>query len=129
MAQLLHGYSCRSQTHSIFSSEKLPPNPYLNLAIGGSFALQLVAAAIPGLRGLLQLTPINMVDSAVIGASALLPLLVNEATKEITSTHFKEDKNNLPLLPPSRTENEEKQQNLTSHSSEAGVEEPSSVPV
>ena len=83
MAQLIHGFSCRSQKNSIFSGEKLPPNPYLNLAIGGSFALQLLAAAVPGLRNLLQLTPINLVDSAVIGASAVLPLLVNEGTKEI----------------------------------------------
>ncbi|MCA1994140.1 MAG: hypothetical protein LDL41_19150, partial [Coleofasciculus sp. S288] len=46
-----------------------------------SFGLQLVVAAIPGLRDLLQLTPINLVDSAVIGTSMLLPLLVNEGTK------------------------------------------------
>lgn len=129
MAQLLHGYSCRSQTHSIFSSEKLPPNQYLNIAIGGSFALQLVAAAIPGLRGLLQLAPINMVDSAVIGASALLPFLVNEATKEITSTYLKEDKNHLPLLPPFLTQKEDKQQTHTPHSSEEGVEELSRISV
>lgn len=104
MAQLVHALSCRSQKHSIFgdwelgigdwglgensssdysssSQKKLPPNPYLTLALGGSFGLQLVVAAIPGLRDLLQLTPINLVDSAVIGTSMLLPLLVNEGTK------------------------------------------------
>ena len=32
--QLLHAISCRSETHSIFSSEKLPPNPYLTMALG-----------------------------------------------------------------------------------------------
>ena len=33
--QLLHAISCRSETHSIFSSEKLPANRYLTLGTGG----------------------------------------------------------------------------------------------
>ncbi|WP_084386903.1 cation-translocating P-type ATPase [Anabaena sp. CA = ATCC 33047] len=80
-AQLLHTISSRSETHSIFSKEKLPNNPYLNAAITGSFAIQLLAIAIPPLRNLLRITPINLVDGAVITASAVLPLLVNESTK------------------------------------------------
>jgi Ca2+-transporting ATPase len=80
-AQLLHTISSRSETHSIFSKEKLPNNPYLNLAIAGSFGIQVLAIAIPPLRNLLRITPINLVDGAVIGASAVLPLLVNEGTK------------------------------------------------
>ncbi|AFY46395.1 P-type ATPase, translocating [Nostoc sp. PCC 7524] len=82
-AQLLHTISSRSETHSIFSQEKLPTNPYLNAAITGSFAIQLLAIAIPPLRSLLRIAPINLVDGAVIGASAVLPLLVNESTKGI----------------------------------------------
>jgi Ca2+-transporting ATPase len=85
MAQLLHTLSCRSQKHSIFSEKKLPPNQYLTVALGGSFALQILAAAVPGLRNLLKLTPISILDGAVIGASALLPLLVNEGTKKVNS--------------------------------------------
>ncbi|BAB74944.1 HAD-IC family P-type ATPase [Anabaena sp. FACHB-709] len=80
-AQLLHTISSRSEKHSIFSSEKLPHNPYLTAAVTGSFALQLLAVAVPPLRTLLKITPINLVDGAVIGGSALLPLIVNEATK------------------------------------------------
>ena len=82
-AQLLHTISSRSETHSIFNQEKLPTNPYLNAAITGSFAIQLLAIAIPPLRSLLRIAPINLVDGAVIGASAVLPLLVNESTKGI----------------------------------------------
>ena len=41
--QLLHAVSCRSEAHSIFSQEKLPPNRYLNLALGGSLFMQLCA--------------------------------------------------------------------------------------
>ncbi|WP_102218981.1 cation-translocating P-type ATPase [Fischerella thermalis] len=83
-AQLLHTISCRSEKHSIFNSEKIPNNPYLNAAIVGSFAIQLLAIALPPLRSLLKLTPINIVDGLVIGASALLPLLVNESTKNMS---------------------------------------------
>ncbi|MFB2768818.1 HAD-IC family P-type ATPase [Pelatocladus sp. BLCC-F211] len=82
-AQLLHTISCRSEHHSIFNQEKLPNNPYLNAAIIGSFAIQLLAIAVPPLRSLLKITPISIMDGFVIGGSALLPLLVNESTKNI----------------------------------------------
>ncbi|MDJ0734471.1 MAG: cation-translocating P-type ATPase [Nostocaceae cyanobacterium] len=82
-AQLVHAASCRSKQHSIFGKQKLPPNHYLTVALGGSFALQVVAAVVPGLKGLLQLTPINLLDGAVIGTSAFLPFLVNEGTKKL----------------------------------------------
>ncbi len=80
--QLLHTISCRSEKHSIFSKEKLPNNPYLNAAIAGSFAIQILAITFPPLRSLLKITPLNIVDGVVIGSSALLPLLVNEITKD-----------------------------------------------
>jgi Ca2+-transporting ATPase len=43
---------------------------------------------IPGLRSLLKLTPINVLDGVVIGSSALLPLLVNEGTKKEQQTEI-----------------------------------------
>ncbi|MFZ5453481.1 MAG: HAD-IC family P-type ATPase [Thermodesulfobacteriota bacterium] len=79
--QLLHAYSCRSEKHSIFSQGKLPPNKYLNLAVGGSLLLQLGVMFIPGIRSILGLTPVGLLDGLVIGGTTLLPLLVNEATK------------------------------------------------
>jgi len=80
--QLLHAISCRSETHSIFSSRKLPPNRYLTLAVGGSLAVQFLTLAVPGLRSLLGLAPVGLLDGLVISGSALLPLVVNEATKK-----------------------------------------------
>ncbi|NLJ26448.1 MAG: cation-transporting P-type ATPase [Deltaproteobacteria bacterium] len=82
LAQLMHAVSCRSEKTGIFSKEKLPPNRYLNLALGGSLALQLLTMIVPGLRGLLGLTPVGLVDAAVIGTSAVVPLIINEATKK-----------------------------------------------
>ncbi|MGC8494866.1 MAG: HAD-IC family P-type ATPase [Syntrophobacteraceae bacterium] len=81
MGQLLHSISCRSETHSLFRGESLPPNRYLQLALGGSLALQLLTMLVPGLRNLLGLTPIGLLDGAVIAGTAALPLLLNEATK------------------------------------------------
>lgn len=83
MSELFYALNCRSPKHSIFSHEKLPANHYLTLALGGTFALQILAALVPGLRGLLQLTSLSLTDSAVIGASALLPFVVNDATKQL----------------------------------------------
>ncbi|MGC8713287.1 MAG: cation transporting ATPase C-terminal domain-containing protein, partial [Leptodesmis sp.] len=56
-------------------------NPYLTIALAGSLALQLLSAIVPGLRTLLHIAPITLLDATIIAASALLPLLLNEATK------------------------------------------------
>ncbi len=84
MGQLLHAYSCRSHRNSIFSREALRPNPYLNLAVGGTAALQVASLAVPGLRSLLGTNRVGPVDVAVIGAGAALPFIVNEATKNLS---------------------------------------------
>ena len=81
-SQLLHAISCRSEKVGIFDKERLPSNRYLDVALGGSFALQALTIALPGLRGLLGTTTINLTDALVIAGSAVLPLVVNEATKK-----------------------------------------------
>jgi P-type Ca2+ transporter type 2C len=79
--QLVHAFSCRSETHGLFNPAGMPPNPYLTAAVGGSLALQGLTLIVPGFRNVLGITPISVLDSVIIGGSALLPLLVNEATK------------------------------------------------
>ncbi|HVO96031.1 MAG TPA: cation-transporting P-type ATPase, partial [Terriglobales bacterium] len=81
MAQLLHAVSCRSERHSVFDRENLPSNPYLNTALGFSVGLQVLTMVIPGLRTFLGMAPIGLLDAAIIGGAAVLPLAVNEATK------------------------------------------------
>jgi Ca2+-transporting ATPase len=83
IGQLLHALSCRSEHHSMFSREKLPRNRYLDLSLGGSFALQGLAMTIPGMRNLLGIGPISILDGIVVAGSSALPLIVNEATKKI----------------------------------------------
>ncbi|MBF2062889.1 MAG: cation-translocating P-type ATPase [Calothrix sp. C42_A2020_038] len=82
LGQLLHALSCRSQNYSILDVS-MPKNQYLNVAIFGSIGLQLLTLGVPGLRMLLSLTPINIVDSIVISTSAFLPLVINETRKKL----------------------------------------------
>ncbi|MDJ0591722.1 MAG: HAD-IC family P-type ATPase [Pleurocapsa sp. MO_226.B13] len=84
--QLLHALSCRSTKP--LNKIQLPPNHYLTSALGGSLTLQLLCLVIPGLRNLMKVTPLNMLDGVVIGNSALLPLLFNEATKKGSSSEL-----------------------------------------
>lgn len=100
--QLLHAVSCRSERQSIFSQGKLPPNPYLNLALGGSLLVQAAAMFLPGVRGILGLAPVGLLDGLVIAGTSLLPLLVNESTKTLTLA-APETEPQVPALPDSQT--------------------------
>ncbi|MEL6247005.1 MAG: HAD-IC family P-type ATPase [Cyanobacteria bacterium J06648_16] len=81
ISQILHTWSCRSETHSLFTRQPLPRNPYVEAAVIGSLGLQLLPILVPPLRNLLQLALLDPVDWAVVFGSALLSLLVNESTK------------------------------------------------
>jgi Ca2+-transporting ATPase len=81
IGQLLHAFSCRSRHKSIFDPQRLPANPSLNWSVGGSLVLQVLTMVVPGLRNFLGVTPLSLVDAAVIGASAVLPFIGNEALK------------------------------------------------
>ncbi|UZQ54484.1 cation-transporting P-type ATPase [Trichothermofontia sichuanensis B231] len=81
IGQVLHTFSCRSETHRWFDAEKLPPNPYVEAAIVGALVLQLLPLVVPGLGKILKITPLDPWDYGVIASAALLPLLINEATK------------------------------------------------
>ncbi|KWT94664.1 cation-translocating P-type ATPase [Candidatus Magnetominusculus xianensis] len=85
-SQLLHAISCRTDKHSIFDKETLPPNKYMNIALAGSFLLQILALTVPGLRNLLKISPVNLTDALVTGAASVIPLLINEATKRPAKT-------------------------------------------
>ncbi len=80
-AQILHALSCRSETHSIYDRGSLPPNRCLDASLGGILLLQVLAMVLPPLRSLLRITPLGLLDFAVVGASAVAPLLINELFK------------------------------------------------
>lgn len=81
IGQILHAISCRSDHYSILDGHELPANRYLDVAVVGSLLLQLLTIVIPGLRNLLQITPISLTDAVIVGSSAIVPLVVNESTK------------------------------------------------
>lgn len=81
-AQLLHSLSCRSSQP--FWQIKLQPNYYLTLAVGISLGLQFICLVVPSLGSLLKVTAIAWLDAVVIAISALLPLIINEASKKDT---------------------------------------------
>jgi Ca2+-transporting ATPase len=97
--QLLHAITSRSEKHSIFDTTPLPPNPYLNAALIGSLGLQALSLVIPGLRSLLGITPIGLLDGVVIGTSAVLPFVINEATKKVSTSRDDHEKIAITPLP------------------------------
>jgi Ca2+-transporting ATPase len=89
LGQIFHLQSCRSEHQRWFGfyarsgSENLKPNRILQVTLLGSLALQGMAITLPGLRNILGLVPISLVDGTVVAGSALLPLVLNEASKPI----------------------------------------------
>ncbi len=80
-AQLLHALTCQSPTRSIFAPGEMTRNPALLGIVGGSLAAQSAAMLLPGVRGLLGVAPIGVVDGLAMIAGGVLPFLVNEARK------------------------------------------------
>ncbi len=80
-AQILHALNCRSETRSIFDDEN-QPNRYLSTAVIVSLGLQAATQFIPGLRSLLGLAPLTLMDGLVATAGATVPLFINNAMKK-----------------------------------------------
>jgi Ca2+-transporting ATPase len=77
-AQLIHAYVCRRARPSASSSG----NWRLDLAVGGSLALQGLALLFPPTRRLLGAARPGIVDLAVTAAGAIAPAMINRALKE-----------------------------------------------
>jgi P-type Ca2+ transporter type 2C len=82
LSQLAHAVSCRSDRASLFDRTRTRRrNRYLELAIGGSLAMQGIAAVVPALRRALGLTRLGLLDYVVAGLTAAAPLVINELSK------------------------------------------------
>lgn len=80
-SQLLHALSARSEKHSIFGHDHLARNPLMARTIAGSFALQLAALFVPGVRALLGATRLSPGDIFLSATCGLLPYLAEELWK------------------------------------------------
>jgi Ca2+-transporting ATPase len=79
--QLLYALACRSTERS--GLRGLGDSRMLVAGVGGMLALQAATIAVPPLRALLGTTPLGVRDLAVVGAGAVVPLLVRETLKTI----------------------------------------------
>ncbi len=82
LSQILHAYSCKSEKQSVFRINTFS-NKYLNLAVGGTLLLQIAISFIPGLRNLLGITQLKMIDYGVISLATAGSLVINENLKKI----------------------------------------------
>ncbi len=80
-AQLFHLLGARSERHGLFDSDRSPTNAYVPFAMVGGMALQLLTIAVPGLRRLLGIAPIDLLDVAVCLGGAAGPFFLNELIK------------------------------------------------
>jgi len=81
VTQLLHVVSSRSERHTIFDAERLASNKYIPMAVGGGLALQFLVTLVPGMRRILGVVPLGLLDWGVVGLAAVGPLLTNETIK------------------------------------------------
>ncbi|MFH7243910.1 MAG: cation-translocating P-type ATPase [Spirulina sp.] len=81
LAQLLHALVCRSRQRHLFRRPALAPNRYLGFALILSITLQFLALFIQPLGQLLHIVSLCPVDAVVVTLAALLPVVINETTK------------------------------------------------
>jgi Ca2+-transporting ATPase len=81
-AQLLHAISARSEHHTIFRAGHLPENRWVSVALGGGFAVQLLAQLIAGFRGVLGTARLPLVDLGFALACAAGSFVAIEGIKE-----------------------------------------------
>ncbi|MBS1212699.1 MAG: family P-type ATPase, partial [Proteobacteria bacterium] len=84
LAKLLHALSCRSEDTTVLDRNR-PANPHMVTALGGTLALQVLAATVPQLRSLLRSSPLAIADLPLIIAGASIPFLVNESAKRLVN--------------------------------------------
>jgi Ca2+-transporting ATPase len=83
-AQLLHALTCRLATHGMFSTQPLPPNRPLTVALAISAALQIAIPTTPVLRRQMGLSRLSALAAIVSLAAAVAPYLLNQAAKTAT---------------------------------------------
>lgn len=79
--QMLHALFCRSEQRPTFFDSQAPKNRQLMLAIASSLGLQVAGHLVPGLRRLLGIAPLGLVDIGAIVAGAVGSFVVNELGK------------------------------------------------
>jgi Ca2+-transporting ATPase len=80
-AQLVHAF--KGQASADVGAVGVRESPLLAGVIGSSLALQVTAATVPALRGLLGLAPLGFADWALVAASAAVPLMISRGRQSL----------------------------------------------
>jgi Ca2+-transporting ATPase len=80
IAQLLHAFSFRSATRTVFSLESLK-NKWLNLAFIGSMTLQALVVYLPFAQKVFHTQPLGANDWTAVILAALIPMVLIDITK------------------------------------------------
>jgi Ca2+-transporting ATPase len=84
-AQLFYAFACRSRRGSILTGPPLPPNPFFFGALGISFAAQVAALFVPGLRNLFG-PALGITDFGISVAAGAAPLVAIELLRKVASS-------------------------------------------
>lgn len=84
IAQLLHAFSFRSETRSIFSAYSLK-NRWLDAAFAGSLVLQMAVVYLPPLQAVFKTQPLSLTDWAAVAAAALVPTALIDVVKRLSA--------------------------------------------
>jgi Ca2+-transporting ATPase len=85
IGQVMHTLSCRSETETFWQVQRRMPNRWMIGAIALSLSLQLLPIVVPSLMILLHLTTLVPLDWLVVMVCALVPLLINEGSKSLST--------------------------------------------
>jgi Ca2+-transporting ATPase len=98
-AQLLHAWSVRSETHTIFDRGRLAKNRWMLMTLGGTMGLQVVANLLPPLRSLLGTVRLSGADWSVALSAAVGPFLLNELIKRALRSRHEQPLPAGPAVP------------------------------
>ena len=82
LAQLMHAFSFRSETRTVFSAYSFQ-NKWLNLSFLGSFVLQLFVIYTPFLQDVFKTQPLSFTDWLAVIAAALVPTVLVDLVERV----------------------------------------------
>ncbi len=106
-SQLVHAIACRADDHASSDDARRPPNNTLNAILGGSAIMQAAAFLLPPVRRVLGLSPLGLIDLAVLAAGSALPFIVSNfgtlsgrEQQEATVLRFRRQQTPMPDFRP-----------------------------
>jgi Ca2+-transporting ATPase len=85
LTQLLHAFSFRSATNTVFSHRSFA-NKWLVLSLLGSMALQCVVIYLPAAQGIFKTAPLDAYQWACVIGASLAATVVIDSTKLVLAT-------------------------------------------